>query len=111
MVRGRRVPRRSAEARQCPRRGCRAVHCGHAALLYCFRAPAGRNVSLRIVVTASAFVATRLGSSEIAAHQVAFTVYTTLALGLDAVAIAGQALVGRYLGAGDVPRSERLRRG
>jgi Na+-driven multidrug efflux pump len=27
--------------------------------------------------------------------------YTALALGLDAVAIAGQALVGRYLGAGD----------
>jgi putative MATE family efflux protein len=61
-----------------------------------------RNVSLRIVVTSSAVVAAHLGSSEIAAHQVTFNVYNTLALGLDAIAIAGQALVGRYLGGGDV---------
>jgi putative MATE family efflux protein len=61
-----------------------------------------RNVSLRLVVVGSAAVAARIGSAELAAHQVAFTVWTTLALGLDAVAIAGQALVGRYLGASDV---------
>jgi putative MATE family efflux protein len=61
-----------------------------------------RNVSLRLVVVSSALVAARIGSADLAAHQVAFTVWTTLALGLDAVAIAGQALVGRYLGASDV---------
>jgi len=33
---------------------------------------------------------------------VAFNIWTTLTLALDAVAIAGQALVGRYLGASDV---------
>jgi Na+-driven multidrug efflux pump len=37
----------------------------------------------------------------VAAHQVAFTIWLFLSLALDAVAIAGQAIVGRYLGAGD----------
>jgi Na+-driven multidrug efflux pump len=43
-----------------------------------------------------------MGSAQLAAHQVAFNLWTALALALDAVAIAGQALVGRYLGASDV---------
>src|SRR5204862_7023078 len=38
---------------------------------------------------------------ELGAHQIAFQLYTFLALILDAVAIAGQVLVGRMLGAGD----------
>jgi putative MATE family efflux protein len=46
-------------------------------------------------------VATRLGTVEVAAHQVAFEIWSFLALGLDAIAIAGQAMVGRALGAGD----------
>jgi len=61
-----------------------------------------RKLSMRAVIVLSAAVAASFGSVELAAHQVAFVMYTTLALGLDAVAIAGQALVGRYLGAGDV---------
>ncbi len=61
-----------------------------------------RNLALRAVVVGSAAVAVRIGAADLAAHQVAFTIWTTLALGLDAVAIAGQALVGRYLGASDV---------
>jgi len=61
-----------------------------------------RNIALRAVITLAALVAARLGSAEIAAHQVAFAIWSTLALALDAVAIAGQALVGRYLGAADV---------
>ena len=61
-----------------------------------------RSLSLRAVIVVSAAVAARLGPQELAAHQVAFTLWTTLALGLDAIAIAGQALVGRYLGAGDI---------
>ena len=62
-----------------------------------------RNLSMRVVIILSAVVAASFGSVELAAHQVAFAMYATLALGLDAVAIAGQALVGRYLGAGDLP--------
>ena len=61
-----------------------------------------RNLALRTVVVGSAAVAARIGAADLAAHQVAFTIWSTLALGLDAVAIAGQALVGRYLGASDV---------
>ena len=36
-----------------------------------------------------------------AAHQVAFTIWAFLAFSLDAIAIAGQAITGRLLGAGD----------
>jgi putative MATE family efflux protein len=61
-----------------------------------------RNVALRLVVFASAAIAADMGSAQLAAHQVAFNIWSALALGLDAVAIAGQALVGRYLGANDV---------
>ncbi|HEU0075435.1 MAG TPA: MATE family efflux transporter [Dehalococcoidia bacterium] len=60
-----------------------------------------RNLSMRTVVIVSTAVAARIGSPELAAHQVAFTVWTTLSLGLDAVAIAGQAIIGRLLGAAD----------
>jgi putative MATE family efflux protein len=60
-----------------------------------------RNLSMRGVVLMSTAVAARIGSPELAAHQVAFTVWTTLALGLDAVAIAGQAIIGRLLGSDD----------
>ncbi len=60
-----------------------------------------RNLSMRGVILVSTMIAARLGSPELAAHQVAFTAWTTLALGLDAVAIAGQAIIGRLLGAAD----------
>ena len=49
---------------------------------------------------ASAVVA-RMGEAPLAAHQVAFGLFIFLALVLDAIAIAGQILVGRSLGAGD----------
>ncbi len=49
---------------------------------------------------ASAVIA-RMGEAPLAAHQVAFGLFIFLALVLDAVAIAGQILVGRSLGAGD----------
>jgi putative MATE family efflux protein len=45
-------------------------------------------------------VATRFGDASIAAHQVAFQLWLFLALVLDSVAIAGQIMVGRELGAG-----------
>jgi putative MATE family efflux protein len=61
-----------------------------------------RTVTLRIALLLTTYVATAAGTVAIAAHQVAFTVWMFLALALDAVAIAGQAIVGRYLGASDV---------
>src|SRR3954469_24871297 len=51
-------------------------------------------------VVASAVLA-RIGTASLAAHQIAFQLWTFLALVLDSVAIAGQVIVGRTLGAGD----------
>ncbi len=51
-------------------------------------------------LTAGAVLA-RIGAPSLAAHQVAFQLFVFLALVLDAIAIAGQVLVGRALGAGD----------
>jgi len=51
-------------------------------------------------VIASAVLA-RIGRASLGAHQIAFQLYNLLALVLDALAIAGQVMVGRMLGAGD----------
>ncbi len=50
-------------------------------------------------VVASAVLA-RIGPASLAAHQIAFQLFLFLALVLDAIAIAGQIIVGRALGAG-----------
>ncbi|MEV4259271.1 MATE family efflux transporter, partial [Spirillospora sp. NPDC049652] len=63
-----------------------------------------RTAALRIVLIVGTSVAARMGDAEIAAYQVGFQVWSLLAYALDALAIAGQAITGRYLGAGDVPR-------
>jgi len=52
-------------------------------------------------------VASRLGSVVLGAHQIAYQLWTFLALTLDAIAIAGQALVGTLLGAGDPTEARR----
>ena len=49
----------------------------------------------------AASVLARIGDAQLGAHQIAFQLYTFLALVLDAVAIAGQVIVGRMLGSGD----------
>jgi putative MATE family efflux protein len=46
-------------------------------------------------------ICARIGPSSLGAHQIAFQLFTFLALVLDAIAIAGQVIVGRALGAGD----------
>ncbi|WP_374228089.1 MATE family efflux transporter [Streptacidiphilus sp. ASG 303] len=61
-----------------------------------------RTLSLRAVLVIATAVAARLGDVQVAAHQVAMTLWGLLAFALDAIAIAGQAVIGRYLGAGDV---------
>lgn len=62
-----------------------------------------RTATLRAALLVMTYVATEAGTVAVAAHQVAFTIWLLLSLALDAVAIAGQAIVGRYLGAGDTP--------
>jgi putative MATE family efflux protein len=61
-----------------------------------------RTLALRAALLTTTYVAARLGSAPLAAHQVTSTIWTLLALTLDAIAIAAQALTGRFLGAGDV---------
>ncbi|WP_046725630.1 MATE family efflux transporter [Streptomyces xiamenensis] len=60
-----------------------------------------RTLSLRAITLLATLVAARLGDADVAAHQIALTIWTLLAFALDAIAIAGQAIIGRYLGAGD----------
>ncbi len=60
-----------------------------------------RTATLRAALLLTTYVATAIGTVAVAAHQVAFTIWMLLSLALDAIAIAGQAIVGRYLGAGD----------
>lgn len=60
-----------------------------------------RTIALRASLLVATAVATRMGTVEVAAHQITFEVWSFLAMMLDAIAIAGQALVGRTLGAGD----------
>jgi putative MATE family efflux protein len=61
-----------------------------------------RTLALQAVLVITTAIAARQGNAAIAAHQVAFRIWTLLTFALDAIAIAGQAITGRYLGAGDV---------
>lgn len=67
-----------------------------------------RTVSLRAALLATVGVATGLGTDELAGWQVAFTIFSTAAFALDALAIAAQALIGRGLGAQDEPFVRRV---
>ncbi|HKY58944.1 MAG TPA: MATE family efflux transporter [Aeromicrobium sp.] len=69
-----------------------------------------RTVTLRIALLLPTILAARLGDASLAAHQVAMAVVTFIAYGLDAIAIAGQTLTGRALGAGDAEETRRLAR-
>ncbi|MZF85416.1 MATE family efflux transporter [Streptomyces sp. SID5643] len=60
-----------------------------------------RTLSLRAILMIATAVAARLGDADIAAHQIILSLWSLLAFALDAIAIAGQAIIGRYLGAGD----------
>ncbi|QES42641.1 MATE family efflux transporter [Streptomyces venezuelae] len=60
-----------------------------------------RTLSLRAILMIATGVAARLGDSDVAAHQIVLSLWSLLAFALDAIAIAGQAIIGRYLGADD----------
>ena len=60
-----------------------------------------RTGSLLAAFTFCSAVAARIGDAALGAHQIAFQLFVFLALILDALAIAGQVIVGRALGAGD----------
>ncbi|MFF2861783.1 MATE family efflux transporter [Streptomyces rubiginosohelvolus] len=60
-----------------------------------------RTLSLRAVLMIATAVAARLGDVDIAAHQIILSLWSLTAFALDAIAIAGQAIIGRCLGADD----------
>uniref|UniRef100_UPI0040403537 MATE family efflux transporter n=1 Tax=Streptomyces sp. f51 TaxID=1827742 RepID=UPI0040403537 len=62
-----------------------------------------RTLSLRAILLIATAVAARLGDADMAAHQIILSLWSLLAFALDAIAIAGQAIIGRYLGADDAP--------
>jgi len=64
-----------------------------------------RTAAMRGALLVATATATRIGTDDVAAHQVTWEIWTFLAYGLDAVAIAGQAMVGRSLGAGDAAQA------
>ena len=67
-----------------------------------------RTLTLRaalLLTTYAVVVSTADGGAQavdVATHQLALTIWVFLAFALDAIAIAAQAITGRYLGAGDV---------
>ena len=60
-----------------------------------------RTLSLRAILLIATAVAARLGNTAMASQQIAMSLWNFLAFALDAIAIAGQAIIGRYLGADD----------
>ena len=64
-----------------------------------------RTGALLAAMTIATAVAARMGEVELAAWQIAMQVFLLLALMLDSIAIAGQALVGRFLGASEPGRA------
>ncbi|KAB1654575.1 MATE family efflux transporter [Pseudoclavibacter chungangensis] len=69
-----------------------------------------RTVTLRAAIVSVVWTCAQLGASETAALQVQFAIYNLVVFALDALAIAGQALVGHGLGAGDTARVRRVLR-
>jgi putative MATE family efflux protein len=67
-----------------------------------------RTLTLRAALLVTTYAVTLAAADvtgqtvDLATHQLAFTLWTFLAFVLDSIAIAAQALTGRYLGAGDV---------
>ena len=64
----------------------------------------GSEIAVRTTALTGSFlvgsaVLARIGAASLGAHQIAFQLWVFLALVLDAIAIAGQVMVGRMLGA------------
>lgn len=67
-----------------------------------------RTLSLRVALIATVVVASNMGTTELAAWHIVFIVFSLLALALDALAIAGQALIGHDLGKGNLADVRRV---
>ena len=61
-----------------------------------------RSLGLQAALFAGTRMAAAVGTAALAAHQVGWQLWLFLALLLDSLAIAGQALIARWLGAGEI---------
>ena len=76
---------------------------------------AARDLGIRSFAFAASFliaasIASGMGTAQLDAHQIGFQLWILIALALDALAIAGQALIGNLLGAGSLDAADRLAR-
>ena len=72
-----------------------------------------RTLTLRAALLVTVYAVTSASggtSAEVAAHQLAFTIWSFLAFVLDAIAIAAQAITGRFLGSGQVRETRAVTR-
>ncbi|MBC2643828.1 MULTISPECIES: MATE family efflux transporter [unclassified Rhodococcus (in: high G+C Gram-positive bacteria)] len=67
-----------------------------------------RSLAFQACFLSAAAVASRFGAAAVAAHQVVLQLWNLVALTLDSLAIAAQALVGAALGAGHAKGATRL---
>ena len=69
-----------------------------------------RTLALRAALLLTTWTAARSGAVALAAHQVGFTIWNFLQYVLDALAIAGQTLIGQALGASRADEARALAR-
>ncbi|HEY7045923.1 MAG TPA: MATE family efflux transporter [Jatrophihabitantaceae bacterium] len=67
-----------------------------------------RSAAFQVAFLSAAGVASRMGSAQIAAHQIGLQLWEFIALLLDSFAIAAQSLVGAALGASDERTARRM---
>src|SRR5438270_620125 len=94
------LARRGAHLRPSPRR--------MAVQLAAARDLGTRTLAFLVSFSVATAVAAHIGPVTVAAHQIAIQLWSFLALSLDALAIAAQALVGSAVGAGDVAAAKEL---
>jgi MATE family multidrug resistance protein len=59
-----------------------------------------RSMALLFALTATTFAATRIGTAEVAAHQIALQTWLFMSFVLDSLAVAAMAMIGSDIGAG-----------
>lgn len=67
-----------------------------------------RTAALRASLIIAAGFAAAAGVIDLGAHEIAFQLYAVTALALDAIAIAGQAMVGTHLGASNTAAAKQV---
>ncbi|CAN5294210.1 MATE family efflux transporter [soil metagenome] len=78
----------------------KAAHAGAALVI--------RTLTLRASLLLMTYGAATIGATATATQQLAMTLWTFLAFTLDAIAIAAQAITGRFLGAGDLDMTRQV---